>query len=586
MKTTKLLLLAVVILTLLIPILEVSGTIQRAPQPISDCSYLISMLEKTVNYTTTLDYRGEYIAHVMLETPVDAPLQDLHRKTYEFILDYYKVISNTNPPVERLRDLLRRAGIVWEYTRKLRGCSRGVEAVETHIRGMLSTLEFQLENLIVLYSESTGLITIDMLEKVYEPNEEVPLQIYMSEMCSIVNALLLFEDSIIKTTNFTCGNSKECSATLKVPPASSIQNLVEGDIVKYTIIIRAICEGKELRIYRFIEVKYEYPQITINAPQTITRGELFNITIIAKGELDLPGILLVKNVKGEFPLRNITVTSTTQVYQLHIDKSFFTTGINILKLCVNASEKTLPYCFERGIIVQPRYPSVSIKTILTSITWTGSIPIYITIESGEYVAYIYLNGILVAESRITSTSTIMVSSGVSPLSVLNLTVVIRDPSDVYDDYTYSAIITSINMLTLLATLFAGLILTTILREHEKFFILTLRTSSVHVTRGVKSEVPGVLKDILKPYVLGLKSHILDLYYTLLRKLRVRLPQYYETLREHYFEVVKSATKKTLIRELLWRLLMLAERDLYSIRKPRLEEAEELYEGVLSANEEP
>lgn len=584
MKMNRLPPLALVISILLIHVLGVSNTTQRAPQPIRDCSYLITMLEKIINYTIVLDNKGEYMARVMRETPVDTSLQDLHRKTYNFILDYYKALSTVTPPVEVLRDLLRRAYIVREYTRKLQSCSRGVEAIGAHIGRVLDTLESQLETLVMLYSESSGLITIDMLEKVYEPGEEAPLRVYINETCSIASILLVFKDFIIKTINFTC-SGKECSTTFSIPSASSVQNIVEGDIVKYFIAIRAICEGRELKVYRFIEVKYEYPQITIDAPYTIVSGEFFNITIHAVSELNLTGILLVKNAKGEFPLRNITITNTPQVYQLHVNKSLFTIGANTLKICVNASEKTLPYCFERRIIVQPKYPSVNIKTTLTSTTWMGNIPIYITSESGEYTAYIYLNGVLVAESRVTNTSTITVSSGVLPLSVLNLTVIIRDPNNVYDDYTYSTMITSINMSTLLATLFAGSALIAILREHEKSFILMLRTGRAHVTREVKSEVPGVLKDILKPYVFKSKSHILDFYYTLLRKLGMRLPHHYETLREHYSEIVESHTKKSHVRKLLRRLLILAERDLYSIRKPRLEEAEELYKGVLNATKE-
>jgi len=125
----------------------------------------------------------------------------------------------------------------------------------------------------------------------------------------------------------------------------------------------------------------------------------------------------------------------------------------------------------------------------------------------------------------------------------------------------------------------------VMREHEKIFTLSLRTSSVRVARRVKREIPEILKSILKPYASGVKSRIAELYYTLLGKLGVRLPHHYETLREHYIEVVKPTTKKSVVREILWRILRLVERDLYSKRKPRLEEAEELYEGVLSAIEE-
>jgi hypothetical protein len=108
---------------------------------------------------------------------------------------------------------------------------------------------------------------------------------------------------------------------------------------------------------------------------------------------------------------------------------------------------------------------------------------------------------------------------------------------------------------------------------------------MRVISRVKREVSGLLESVLKPYVLGLGSRVAELYYTLLRKLGIRLPHQYETLREHYAEAISSITRKNTIRELLWRILVLTERDLYSQRKPRIEDVEKLYKGVLSESSE-
>ncbi len=587
MKTSRLLLLVLVVLSL-VPILDTSSINQRTPQLVSDCLYLISILEKTVDYAIEHDYRGEYVAHIMLNTPVNPRIQDLHKKAYKLILSYYMVLNATKPSLEQLRGLLNEIDVIESYASKLQECSHRREvaiAVATRIKLKFISLKSQLEYLLELYSGIRELIAVNIVEKTYEPGDFI--EVSVNTTCSIISASLVYKNFIIETANFTCNENGECRALLRIPPASSIYEIIEKGfrgITKFTIVIQAVCSNSELQVYRFIEAKYDYPRVTIEAPSIVTRGSFFNITVNTTSGLELTGVLIVKNNMNEYPLVNVTITSTPREYQLHADKPFFTTGRNVLKLCVNASEKTLPYCFERAIIIEPKYPSVSVRSTPTSITWTGSFPVYITSSEGEYNVYVYLNNVLVAEYRILGTGVISVNSGVLPLSVFNLTVIIRDPSGVFDDYIYSAEITCVNMLILLIVIFSGSFFTVIIRDHEKILILSLRTSSVRVARGVKREVPEILKSILKPYMSGVKSRIVELYYTLLEKLGIRFPHHYETLREHYSEVVKSTTKKSTVREILWRILRLVEEDLYSKRKPRLEEAEELYGDVLSVIE--
>jgi hypothetical protein len=583
-KSKTLLLVVLVVAVAAASLLEGAS---RSPRSISDCSYLITILEKALNYALDFNYRGEYIARVMLNTPVDPKLQDLHRKAYRAVLDYYAIINSTRASLDDLRELLGELDAIGSYASSLQRCSRepGVVVIATRItRYLLPSLKSRVEDLVKHYSEMLGLVLVNVPERVFEPGDQVLVKVYVNDTCSAISALLLYKDTILESVNFTCSSSN-CSAVLSIPPASSMQGITGSATVKFTVVVRATCGGRELRVYRFIEAKYATPRVTIDAPPTTTRGDLLAVTVNTTSGLVLAGVLLVKNTVGEFPLlSSIVINSTPTTYYFRVDKPFIV-GVNALKLCVNASEKTLPYCFEKAIIVQPRHPRVSVRTTTTSITWVGEIPVYITSESGEYTVQVYLNGVLVAESRVSSTETITINSGVLPLSVLSLRVIIRDPSGEYDDYVYSAVITSINMASLLLVLFAGSLATLALREHEKLFVLSLRTSSTLATRRVKREVARVLEEFLKPYTHKLKSHVLELYYTILTRLGVRLPHHYETLREHYSLVVKSVIKKSSVREALWKIVRLAERDLYSRKKPHLREAEELYEGVLSAIEE-
>ena len=590
MNYYKLLIILILLISLFSALRVNTELVEENPQPTSDCTYLITILEKTINYTTTLDYAGELVAYIMLNTPIDPSLQALHRQVYKLIVDYYIAVNSTSININLLRDIYRGIDTIVEYTRKLQACSRSPEVanVRARIELKLRDLKSRLEELITLHSTSSQQVSVYILEKIYEPSEEVYVQVVLlNNTCSVNTISLLYRDIIIETNSFNCNGSK-CIAILKIPSANSIQNILEAGIVKYTIAIRGVCSGVEFKIYRFLSSQYEYPQLIIETPMTIIRGGILNITLYTTSSGVLSGVLLVKNSINETLLANITITNTPREYEIIVDKPYFTTGLNILKLCVNATEKTLPYCLEKSIIVEPKYPSINVNTVSTSITLTGNIPLYIISASEfEYDVQVYLNNKFIAESKISNrgVETIVLSSGFSPLSIVNLTVIIRDPRGVLDNYVYSTLVISVNISTLLVILIGGSTLLVILREYERSLILSLRTSSMRVISRVKREVSGLLESVLKPYVLGLGSRVAELYYTLLRKLGIRLPHQYETLREHYAEAISSITRKNTIRELLWRILVLTERDLYSQRKPRIEDVEKLYKGVLSESSE-
>ena len=156
---------------------------------------------------------------------------------------------------------------------------------------------------------------------------------------------------------------------------------------------------------------------------------------------------------------------------------------------------------------------------------------------------------------------------------------------IYDTYQYSETMIVINASSILILVAVGSVLTAILREHEKLFILMLRSGGFSLRIRPLESAHRVFNELLTPYVLGLGSRIATIYYDLVRKITRRLPQPFETLREHYEFVVAPLTKSRRSRELLQRLLQLVERDLYSRSKPDLREAIELYEGVLSSVEE-
>ena len=576
-----------VLIALLLSALLVSCEVARNPQPISECTYLITVLENTVNYAVNLDRKGEFLASIMLSTPVDPGLQSLHRQAYKLILDYYSAMNSSSPSIDTLRKIYRGVDTLSEYTIKLQGCSKttGAVAVATRIKQRLEGLKTKLLDLITLYSTGFNDILVQIPEKTFEPGEYVLVQVTLkSSTCRVNTASLTYNEVVLESSGFSCSGS-ECTAYLRIPPANIIQGIVQEGVVKYSIVVQGVCSGVDLRIYKFIDSTYTYLHVYIDAPPVVTRGDILKLTVYSNSG-ELTGVLLVKNSTGETPVLNITITTSPREYLLQVNKPLFTTGLNVLKICVNATEKSFHRCSEKPIIVQPRIPEVFVETTSISITWTGSIQVYVSnVNDSEYVMQAYLNSKLVFESRINNAGVLTVYSNLLPLTVANLTVIIRDPRGVFDEYTYTVQVVSLNMSTLLLLLIGGSALTVILREHEKLFILSLRTRGIRGAKRVGGEVLTVFKSILEPYVLGLGSRIAKLYYNLLRKLGIKPPQHYETLREHYSEVIAPSTRSVSLRNILWQLLLLSERDMYSRRKPSLREAEELYKGALSGLKE-
>jgi hypothetical protein len=194
---------------------------------------------------------------------------------------------------------------------------------------------------------------------------------------------------------------------------------------------------------------------------------------------------------------------------------------------------------------------------------------------------VYVNGRLatLVELPPLNTTLLHVYRSLFPLALANIVINVEDPLMVYDTYSYTYSFTVVNLALTIAIVIGGLISTTLLQSRERMFTLLLAMSGASKSvRSVAEAIPDVLRSLLKPYILGLGSRIAQLYYKLVSRF-TRLPTISETLREHYNTAVLSVIKSVWNRRVLWQLLLLAEKDMYSREKPKPEEAKKLYESI-------
>jgi hypothetical protein len=171
-----------------------------------------------------------------------------------------------------------------------------------------------------------------------------------------------------------------------------------------------------------------------------------------------------------------------------------------------------------------------------------------------------------------------------PVATLDIEVSIEDPRGWYDTYVHEGRVVVVNASSLTALIVAGLLAITALREHERVFTIILKTGGVGIGRRLR-EAAKKAGELFISFKLGLGSKVAELYYDLVEKLGGRLPEAHETLREHFYVVVEPLIKSEFIKRLVRRFMSIVEKDLYSPRRQSVEEAKEIYEGVLSAVEE-
>jgi len=574
---------------LVVSLLVVEASAQHSPPPITDCTYLLVILEKAIGYVVMGLPEGEYIAYIMMGTPVAPTISDIHIKSYRALLSYYSIMKNTvdSNIVQKIYEFYQSIDLVAEYARKLQSCCQdpgSAYAIRARIDSYLKELKNNIENMLTWYSTRYEYVEVYLEDKVYEPGETIPIYVkILNKTCSPKSAVLTYINTVFNAEEFICIESI-CNAVLRAPPAYSVKDYIGSGIAKFNLVVKISCLDGDIRVYRFVNVEYLYPQVVIDVPTAVLRGDTVNVTLYSEGEA-VNGVLMAKNSVNVSVIANATIGSTPSKFKLLVEKPYFIPGINILKLCVNATEKTLPQCFEKPIIVKPRYPKVEARVLPLHISWDGGVQLVVTNHGDRPLKVrVYANNRLTALTEIAPLNTISlyVYRSLLPLSLGDIAVYVEDSLMLYDTYIYTSSFTVLNLSITIAIIVGGLATTILLREYEKMFTLYLAVGGAfRRARGVVEAVPDIVKDLLKPYVLGLGSSIAQLYYSLVKRF-TRLPLYNETLREHYRAAVLSVIKSMRGKGLLWRLLLLAEKDMYSREKPRFEEAKKLYESVVVA----
>lgn len=559
-----------------IPILESSSNN-------SDCLYLLALLNIVLDHVVKGDFTGELMAQHLVNATVPMELRDLHVETYGAILNYYRVLREVNEGLRDVTPLLRsiQAGFlsIERYASRTRACSHNIEAanaLQVYVNMKLSTLKKYTYQLIELQygAQIREHYSISPLKDLYSPGEVIELT--ASKNIQLDTVELYTWPSLVRICWFKPSKFNETHYVfrLEIPSASLIESLglklrdVQQDLL--ALYLRFINNSYVLA--EFIRVQYEPPRVQLDSPGVIIKGSPLNVTIISNkfynaslyfNDFEVATMLLKPG------LTNLTVDYSSLNY---------TIGLNRVKLCVNATTETFSQCFDRPVYIELLYPRVRVIAESISIAWLGYTKLLVSNEDQEGLYVTVTNygkrTIYVSSGEVRE---MPIYGGPLPIQSVNIKVNVEPLDKSYSTLDLDLSIYVVNMPVVIALIFISVFITVLISGYEQSFILTIASVWRRVQQAPHRAEEFLKSAILKPYELGLNSRIALLYYGLLKKLKLRLPLFNETLREHYIDTLHYLPEK--LRGILWKFLMLVEKDLYSSKKPAYQEAETMYRGV-------
>lgn len=557
-----------------------------------DCLYLLTILDRVLEDLLTNNPRGSMLISYMKRACVHPSLRELHYTIYSTLDSYYNLIihyalaTDQELPVSTISDLHRSLQKLSEYARRLQGCSHDKEASKALVVGVELKARRLIEGLAKLASTPQLRLNFTMYPEkaVYEPGEELVLLLHghglEKEILEPVLLVLPSMHSLSISYEIITGDGSVL-IKLKLPGAYEAEKLCptyslvqEG--LHFLLTLRA---SEEYYAVKLIKIKYYQPAVLVSVPATIRRGTVLQIQIQADNYYNASITLndqLVSNNEELVLIPGVTII------EIPTTREPARLGLNKLKLCVNATLKTVSQCYEYPFFIEPNIPNVDIYVPSLVTTWAGRFSVALNTGKESDLVFMLSSPYDRITSRLVNNTYVIINAGWLPVQKLNINVTIYDPHGEHDVLvlTFNTLVVNLPLLFIYSATIA--VIPALLSKHEKAFATVL----IKGLKGASAPLSTLREAVnyLGPYT-SISSKVLQLYYKVLKKLDIPPPIPSETLREHYMSSIYFSQIAKVVKTLLWKLLLIAEKELYARKKPSLEEAVALYEEVVDASAE-
>ncbi len=576
----------ITIIILLILIIPIVGNTERIDNKEKvDCSFLYIIANKAVKMSIKNPKEALKIIKPLLNTTLPPELMERHKTFYNYLEMYVLSLINYEFNSTGKWDIVKNLTKVYnnllasyrKYSYTLFRCVRDPQvaasmSVSTRlqiIRVIMPNIENIINSLFNDLSINDKIKIIPSREN-YRPGDKAEFLVLNSNILNNITIALVKWPTleVIKLLNYTLEDDGSLLASSSIPYAWDFKELglvtifTPREVVRLAVIVSGIDGNGVRRIaFRPFNVTYDVARFYIDAPQSVLPGQNITFSIVADGyysnvSLGLNKIIFMNT--SLFPgINNFTVNPT----------DYNVTGpIIVIHVIVWPGATYLGNELTKPVLVALNATPFRLESPGIVYSWTGRVSIKVESNITNTSARVSF-GPLSLYNGVIQGSTLSFFASLLPITPVKISL-----SGYVNGYEMKNVrsITVINP-TYIAVL--ALILTSISAYPEA--LERLLVLPVRIPQPYRRAVARVLGGPSFLYR-RVKSKIAEIYYKSLVLLKQELPRPNETLREHY----RRLRLPDRVKRPLWRLLRLAERDLYGRVKPRYREAEKALKEVL------
>ncbi|AFK50865.1 hypothetical protein TCELL_0440 [Thermogladius calderae 1633] len=569
---TKLALAVLLALVLALPL----PSIGRADEAGLDCQALIASLYKVMEASLSGNNSTDLL-NLYSKAVLPPPISQLHGSVVEDLVDLHDALntvfneSGVAATLEHIADLSKRLRTdVESYVKTLTACSVDKSTASLYSGKVYSLLDRvdSLLNQTMVYlatSRSSSSIKVYPSSQAIAPGDTVSFKIVVLEEGvfngSLVLAVLPGLTTLV-TEEFSVSTGVN-KIDVSIPPASKLGEVLPAG--KYTVVAHVeIRDSANSSALSLLTLDLYTNNITVNVPRVVRPGELVSANIVP-AEGCPASVLLDRDVLFEGYLREEGVVVTFKI------PDNATPGTHYLVVRLEPGFKYLGGTVSIPLLVERPEVPVLVEAPSVYVSLSNAIPVLVRALGNASRIVVVTSG---GERDVSKDGIAYLNGGLGLFDRVEAVIEVYPvEGSVYQPAVHRVSVLYINPLTLLSIVLAATFVLPLLVAHERGVYLVLK----HVgSRSGRRSSPRSVSRFIN--YLSSQLPVAGLYYRLLNELGFRKPEAQETLREHF----ASLRINTAIKSLLWRLLVLVEKELYSRDKPKREEAESVAREIRNA----
>lgn len=551
-----------------------------------DCGYFLNMYQRILEDLVQVKPYNETMLHLLPRNSnfsLPATLIDDFNRSIEILDSLSRALATLKYDVEYVKgeDIVLAINRAYDYFERGFTALRSKLVSCTHDPALGATysvkiglLTSQLVNEViprVLNETFRRQLSEQILVKYYKdsfrPGEEISVDVITEKRPDVILATWPSLRVISRIEPAATGSSFHVSFTAPFLQEARQYGLLKvGGLYVLNLLLVVEVDGARQSIIP-LRVTYEKPGIEVYVPNAVRAGEELVIIVSSDGEYNATIVV------GDSEPINVTLHPGQNIVTINSSIVGYERRLLAVNVYVNETETTVAWSYSAGILVEvPAAAQIMLPDLMLINHLSMRIPVAVsggspwlnrlTLEIGGRKRDIYIDSCR-------ENCVIEVYPPLLPVQTTEIRILATiNGSDITLAEKQVVII---NMVTLGVIPVLIILAVPAISRLEKGFRVSLPGIRDSTIEGLLNQREKARKDE-QPLI---TSRIVALYFRLLRKLLLVLPEPWETLREHYRRTCQFSS----LRSILWKFVNLAERDLYSRDKPMYEEALELIKEV-------